>query len=266
MSSGRKRGRPRNNSQSISSSSNVRPDGSCRDSKNRVLPTSTQKNEESTTQDVSEVCLEDVNESKKSAESKEKKVRCPKCTFKLRSRYPHKMRLDLFYHIRKVHCGEKCYRQRQACEKCNSLLEQADSLLLDQTHVDQIPKFHYPCYACNRNFARCGSLSDHLSSHSHSTQHRNKHVKELVKHLDEIPAIVQPCFGCGVFYMEKQFWMHLKIHSPSCREKHDQVANQITLEKEETVNEGNDEVKEVRVEETCIESADQIGKGRDVEW
>ena len=53
----------------------------------------------------------------------------------------------------------------------------------------------------------------------------------MLEHLDEIPDIVKPCFSCGVFYLEKQFWVHIKVHSPGCREKHDLTENQLIKNK-----------------------------------
>ena len=208
MPSVREHDRPRKDSQNVVSPP---PDGSC-DSKDDTQPRPPQETTELTEKDDNELS---------GAASKEKQIRCPNCSFILRSPYPHKMRLDMFYHIRKVHCGDKCFRKRQACEKCNSLLDEAYSPVLEQ-NKNRTPKFDYPCFGCNKKFGRSSTLSDHLASFN-SNQHRNTHTEQLIERLAEIPPLVQPCFGCGVFYMEKQFWIHLKVHSPICREKHEQV-------------------------------------------
>ena len=64
--------------------------------------------------------------------------------------------------------------------------------------------------------------------------------------------------------MEKQFWLHLKVHSPSCREKHERFVSKMRREKEEKIDEGRNDAKAVTEGAAGIGVAEKIGSGRRV--
>ena len=63
--------------------------------------------------------------------------------------------------------------------------------------------------------------------------------------------------------MEKQFWLHLKVHSPSCREKHERFVSKMSREKEK-IGEGRNDAKAVAEGAAGIGVAEKIGSGRRV--
>ena len=153
----------------------------------------------------------EIPKSQSAAEDVVSTLQCPKCPRNWSQLIAGRVKKSFMSHTRSEHCENSCFKQEKPCSVCEVAVEE---------NLQNLRIIKFSCFACDKHMSSRNGQRGHLQMATED--HRDQHIKELATKFD-LPAEIQPCFGCGIFY----FGVNIKKHLgrfPQCNKRYGHVS------------------------------------------